>query len=82
MGDHHPLYPILEVHYDKDHRAKHPSELQEDLVPLRLRTHQPHRWDKRFAPYIARAGFLELVQVYNTRLPILNPTLLTAVVDR
>ena len=39
MVDHHLQYPILEVHYDKDYRAKRLSELQEDLVPLRLRTH-------------------------------------------
>ena len=49
MGDHHPQYPILEVHYDKDHRAKRLSELQEDLVPLRLHTHQPHCWDEHTA---------------------------------
>ena len=82
MGDHHPQYPILEVHYNKDHRAKRLSELQEDLVPLRLRTHQPHRWDERYRPYIQRAGFLEIIRVFNTRLSILDPTLLTAAVDR
>ena len=26
MGDHHLQYPILEVHYDEDHRAKRLSE--------------------------------------------------------
>ena len=82
MGDHHPQYPLLEVHYDKDHRTKHLSELQEALLPLRLRTHQPHRWDERYRPYIQRTGFLEIVRVFNTRLPILDPTLLTIVVDR
>ena len=82
MGDHHPQYPILEVHYDKDHRAKRLSELQEDLVPLRLRTHQPHHWDERYQPYIKRVGFLEIVRVFNTGLPILDPALLTAAVDR
>ena len=73
IGDHHPQYPILEVHYDKDHQAKHLSELQEDLLPLRLRTHQP---------YIRHASFLEIVRVFNTGLPILDPALLTAAVDR
>jgi len=82
MGDHHPQYPILEVHYDKDHRAKHLSELQVDFIPLRLRTHQPHRWDERYRPYIQHAGFLEIVRVFNTGLPILDPALLTAAVDR
>ena len=81
MEDHHLQYPILEVHYDKDHRAKRMSGLQEDLVPLRLCTHQPHRWDDRYRPYIQRAGFLEIIWVFNTGLPILDPTLLTAAVD-
>ena len=82
MGDLHPQYPILEVHYDKDHRAKRLLELQEDLVPLRLRTHQPHRWDERYRPYIQRAGFLEIVSVFNTGLLILDLALLTAAVNR
>ena len=67
------------MHYDKDHRAKRLSELQEDLVPLRLRT---HRWDERYRPYIQRAGFLEIVRVFNPGLSILDPALLTAAVDR
>ena len=82
MGDHHPQYPIFEVHYDKDHWTKCLSKLQEDLVHLRLRTHQSHRWDERYRPYIQRAGFLEIVWVFNTGLMILDPTLLTAAVDR
>ena len=77
-----PQYPILGRYYDKDHRAQRLSELQEDLVPLRLRTHQLHRWDERYQPYIQRAGFLEIVRVFNTGLPILEPALLTAAVDR
>jgi hypothetical protein len=82
MGDHHTQYPILVVHYDKDHRAKHLSKLQEDMLPLRLCMHQTHRWDEWYRPYIQRASFLEIVQVFNTGLPILDPALLTAAIDR
>ena len=82
MGDHHPQYPVLEVHYDKDHRTQRLSELQEDFVPLRLRTHLPHRWDEQYRPYIQRAGFLEIVSVFNTGLLILDLALLTAAVNR
>ena len=70
------------MHYDKDHRAKRLLELQEDLVPLRLCMHQPHRWDERYRPYIQHAGFLEIVRVFNTGLPILDPVVITAAVDR
>jgi hypothetical protein len=44
-------------------------------------THAPEGppWDERYAPYIQRAGFLELVRVVNAGLPNLD---LTAAVDR
>lgn len=84
MGDQHPDYSLLDVSYDKDHRGHYLSdqEVQEFLTPLRLRTHSVHRWDERYAPYIRRAGFLELVRTYLTKLPTLDPALLSAAVDR
>jgi len=81
----HPLYPILEVEYDDQHRAHILSDNDAEvaLPPLRPRTHtRTHQWDKHYAPYIWRAGFLELVRVVNYGLPPLDPALLTAAVDR
>ena len=81
----HPLYPILEVEYDDQHRAHilSDTDAQVALPTLRPRTHTwAHQWDERYAPYIRRAGFLELVCVVNYGLPPLNPALLTAAVDR
>ena len=81
----HPLYPILEVEYDDQHRAHILSDNDAEvaLPPLRPHTHtRAHQWDERYAPYIRRAGFLELVRVVNHVLLPLDPTLLTAAVDR
>ena len=81
----HPLYPILEVEYDDQHRAHilSDNDAEVSLPPLRPRTHtRAHQWDERYMSYIRRAGFLELVRVVNHGLPPLDPALLTAVVDR
>ena len=64
----HPLHPILEVEYDDQHRAHILSDNDAEvaLPTLRPRTHiRAYKWDKRYAPYIRRAGFLELVCVVN-----------------
>ena len=80
----YPLYPIFEVEYDDQHRAHILSDTDAEvaLPPLRPRTHtRAHKWDERYAPYIRRAGFLELVRVVNHGLPPLDPAQLTATVD-
>ena len=80
----HPLYPILEVEYDDQHRAHILSDKDAEVVlpPLRPRTHtRAYQWDERYAPYIRRTGFLELVRVVNHGLPP-DPALLIAAVDR
>ena len=64
----HPLYPLLEVEYDEPHRAHFLTDTNAEvpLPPLRPRTHtRAHQWDERYASYIRRAGFLELVRVVN-----------------
>ena len=51
----HPLYPLLEVEYDDQHRAHILSDTDAEvaLPPLRPRTHtRAHQWDERYAPYI------------------------------
>jgi hypothetical protein len=80
----HPLYPLLEVAYDEEHRAHKltDSDAEVALIPLRPRTHnRAQQWDEHYAPYIRHPGFLELVQVVNSSLPALDPALLTTVVD-
>ena len=77
----HRLYLLLEVEYDDPHRAHFLTDTDAEvpLRPLRPRTHtRAHQWDERYAPYIRRAGFLELVRVVNYGLPPLNLALLTA----
>jgi hypothetical protein len=81
----HPMYPILEVEYDDEHRAHvlTNTDAEVALPPLRPRTHNSaHQWDERYTPYIRHAGFLELVWVVNKGLLALDPALLTAAVDR
>ena len=58
------------------------TDAEVPLPPLRPRTHiRAHQWDEHYAPYIRRAGFLELVRVVNYGLSPLDPALLTAAVD-
>jgi hypothetical protein len=81
----HPLYPLLDYDYDKDHRAAHMEYgLMDEQPPLlKPRAHIGQlRWDERYAPYIQRAGFLELVRVVREGLPSLNSALLSATMDR
>lgn len=81
----HPRYPLLEVEYNDPHRAHFLSDTDGpvELTPLRPCMHSRcHRWDERYAPFVAHAGFLELVRVVNNGLPPLDPALLSAAVDR
>jgi hypothetical protein len=81
----HPLYPLLDYDYDKDHRVAHMEygPMDEQLPHLKLRTHTRQlRWDERYTPYIRHASFLELLRVVREGLPLLNPALLSAAVDR
>ena len=81
----HPLYPILEVEYDDQHRAHILSDNDAEVALPTLRPHtytRAYQWDEHYAPYIRRAGFLELVRVINLGLPPLDPAQLTAAVDR
>ena len=81
----HLLYPLLEVEYDDPHRAHFLTDTDAEvpLPPLRPRTHtRAHQWDERYAPYIRRAGFIELVRIVNYGLLPLDPALLTTAVDR
>jgi hypothetical protein len=80
----HPLYPLLDYDYDKDHKAAHMEygPMDEQLPLLKLHTHTWQlRWDECYALYIRRAGFLELVRVVREGLPPLNPALLSAAMD-
>ena len=81
----HQLYPLLEVEYDDQHRAHILSDNDAEvaLPTLRPRTQtRAHQWDERYAPYLWRVSFLELIRVVNYGLSSLDPALLTAAIDR
>jgi hypothetical protein len=44
--------------------------------------HFPFPWDERYAPYLARAGFLDIALVVVRGLPVMDGPLLSALVDR
>jgi hypothetical protein len=54
----------------------------QDLKPLRVQEHFPLHWDKRYAPYLARAGFLDIALTVVRGLPMMDGPLLSALVDR
>ncbi|CAO2037609.1 unnamed protein product [Urochloa humidicola] len=78
----HPRYPLLERHYDEEHRGRKLEERLEVLKPLRTRTHQPFEWDDRYAPYLHRAKLLPLAALVKAGLPNMDHAALTALVDR
>lgn len=79
----HPVHHLLELYYDETHRAHVQVDEGRALKPLRLRTHAAGpEWDDRYATYMERAGFLELVRTVNQGLPNCDPALLSAAVDR
>ncbi|XP_062185932.1 serine/threonine-protein phosphatase 7 long form homolog [Phragmites australis] len=78
----HPDYPLLETFYDREHRAHLMVDDGEVLSPLRICTHNPLRWDERYAQYIGRAGFLPLARLVTTGLSMFDNAALTALVDR
>ena len=47
-----------------------------------MREHCPLPWDDRYAPYLARAGFLDIALVVVRGLPTMDVPLLSALVDR
>lgn len=47
-----------------------------------MREHFPLPWDERYAPYLARAGFLDIALVVVRGLPVMDGPLLSALVDR
>jgi hypothetical protein len=52
------------------------------LQPLRIYTHSPMTWDERYEPFIRRVRFLPLARLITGGLPMMNSTVLTALVDR
>ncbi|WVZ92501.1 LOW QUALITY PROTEIN: hypothetical protein U9M48_038560 [Paspalum notatum var. saurae] len=77
-----PQYLFLDAAYEAKHRAGRIAD-GKDLPPLRGHTHTQHlSWDERYAPFIREAGLLHLARVVTSRLPSLDPALLTALVDQ
>uniref|UniRef100_K3ZZ95 Aminotransferase-like plant mobile domain-containing protein n=1 Tax=Setaria italica TaxID=4555 RepID=K3ZZ95_SETIT len=53
-----------------------------NLTPLKARVHSPLKWDERYAQYLQRAGFLDIVVQVVGGLPPMDGPLLTAMVNR
>ncbi|KAF0921962.1 hypothetical protein E2562_020649, partial [Oryza meyeriana var. granulata] len=77
----HLQYPLLQLHYDTQHRAYKLLEKNVRLKPLRAQAHTPLLWDERYAYYIRRVGFLPLARIVNVGLPQMDHSVLTAMVD-
>jgi hypothetical protein len=52
------------------------------LKLLRICTHSPLTWDERYEPFIHRARILPLARLANRGLPLMDATVLMALVDR
>uniref|UniRef100_A0A0Q3VTD5 Aminotransferase-like plant mobile domain-containing protein n=1 Tax=Setaria italica TaxID=4555 RepID=A0A0Q3VTD5_SETIT len=68
--------------YDLQHRGHLLANLHEELKPLRARVHSPLRWDERYMLYLQRVGFLDIVVQVVAGLPLIDGSLLTAMVNR
>jgi hypothetical protein len=51
-------------------------------LSLRIRTHNPLTWEEQYVPFIRRAGFLPLVRLMSSDLPMMDSATLMPVVDR
>jgi hypothetical protein len=51
------------------------------LQPLKICTHNPLRWDARYEPFIWSAGFLLLARLVTDGLPMMDSSVLMALVD-
>jgi hypothetical protein len=56
--------------------------VQQHLKPLRIRTHNPLMWDKRYELFICRAGLLPLAWLITRGMPLMDATTLMTLMDR
>ncbi|XP_051221810.1 protein MAIN-LIKE 1-like [Lolium perenne] len=75
---------LLDIEYDKDHRAFHMTKKRTDLHPLKIRYHGTVdiAYDERYIEFIQPTGFLPFISLVSRGGPNMNATALTALVDR
>ncbi|KAK1697482.1 hypothetical protein QYE76_014179 [Lolium multiflorum] len=82
------IYPrmvwLLDEEYDRLHRAVHMTEKGTDLQPLKIRYHGTSDipYDERYTEFIQPTGLLPFISLVSRGGPLMNPSALTALVDR
>ncbi|KAK1653353.1 hypothetical protein QYE76_071158 [Lolium multiflorum] len=75
---------LLDEEYDRDHRAVHMTERSTDLHPLKIRYHGTVGipYDERYTEFIQPTGLMPFISLVSRGGPNMNPSALTALVDR
>nr|XP_051226564.1 protein MAIN-LIKE 1-like [Lolium perenne] len=75
---------LLDEEYDRVHRAVHMTEKGTDLQPLKIRYHGTSDipYDERYTEFIRPTGLLPFISLVSRGGPLMNPSALTALVDR
>ncbi|KAK1683943.1 hypothetical protein QYE76_044791 [Lolium multiflorum] len=75
---------LLDEEYDRVHRAVHMTERGTDLHPLKIRYHGTADipYDERYTEFIRPTGLLPFISLVSRGGPLMNPSALTALVDR
>lgn len=75
---------LLDQEYERDHRAVHMTERTTDLHPLKIRYHGTVDipYDERYTEFIQPTGLLPFISLVSRGGPNMNPSALTALVDR
>ncbi|KAK1607214.1 hypothetical protein QYE76_030887 [Lolium multiflorum] len=75
---------LLDEEYDREHRAVHMTERETDLHPLKIRYHGTSDipYDERYTEFIRPTGLMPFISLVSRGGPHMNPSALTALVDR
>ncbi|KAK1610711.1 hypothetical protein QYE76_034384 [Lolium multiflorum] len=75
---------LLDEEYDREHRAVHMTERGTDLHPLKIRYHVTvdMAYDERYTEFIQPTGLMPFISLVSRGGPHMNPSALTALVDR
>jgi predicted secreted protein len=75
---------LLDEEYDREHRAVHMTERGTDLHPLKIRYHGTVDipYDERYTEFIQPTGLMPFISLVSRGGPNMNPSALTALVDR
>ncbi|KAK1684504.1 hypothetical protein QYE76_045352 [Lolium multiflorum] len=75
---------LLDEEYERDHRVVHMTERTTDLHPLKIRYHGTVDidYDERYTEFIQPTGLMPFISLVSRGGPNMNPSALTALVDR